>query len=64
MGTVLRMIAFSVVKNYILPRIIDEVIKILKDWAARTEFTDVDDAAVAGLEAHKEELVAALKKTF
>ena len=64
MGTALRLIAFSIAKNYILPRIIDEIINVLESWAKRTEFTDIDDHVVKGIRAHRDEIVREIKKAI
>lgn len=60
----IKVILFSVIKGYVLPKIIDEIIDYLEQKAKDSTVTEIDDSIVAGIKAHKEQIIDQVKKAI
>lgn len=64
MGAIIKTILFSIVKGYVLPKILDEIIDYLDKKAKDMTVTEIDDSIVDGIKAHKDEIITQIKKAI
>lgn len=64
MGAIIKTILFSIVKGYVLPKILDEIIDYLDKKAKDITVTEIDDSIVDGIKAHKDEIITQIKKAI
>ena len=61
MSLLIKTILLKIIKDYVISKVIDEVIEYLKEKAADTKNTEIDDAIVNGIEASKQDITDSLK---
>ena len=61
MSLLIKTILLKIIKDYVISKVIDEVIEYLKEKAADTKNTEIDDAIVNGIEASKQDITDFLK---
>ena len=61
MSALIKMILLKVIKDFVISKVVDELLEYLREKAADTQNTQIDDAIVAGIEASKDDITNFLK---